>query len=231
MRYYLQVLLAFALLFPISPASLQAMEGDDSHYEEELWYPKNRIALYGGLSTENVAEFRVDYHYMITPFFGFGGGLFINNAFWQEAPYGKLLRTPSGYEWKSITTVSKAGAVLSVLAKIQFLKNMSMEVEPGWLFAIPKETQRISINQPTDGITGFDKVSATGGQWNTWQVRAGLDINVSPSLELGLSYFISGLDTFSTARLLEYHEVLFDKFYPESKAAYHSFALNVVFSF
>jgi len=228
---YLQVLLAFALFFPISSASLHAQEWNEGDYEEDLWYPKNKIALYGGLSLEKVAEFRVDYHYMITPFFGFGGGLFLNKAFWQEAPCGKLLRTPTGYEWKSLTAVSKAGAVLSALVKISFLKHLSVEIEPGWLFAIPKETQRISINQPTDGITGFDRVSATGGQWNSWQVRAGLNWNFDGGISLGASYFISGLDTFSTARLLEYQEVKFDRFYPEKKAASHSFTLNVAFCF
>ena len=185
-----------------------------------------------GLSSEMMTDFRFDYHYLFSRHMGLGGGIFLNSEFGQVTmPHGDISSSGHSMSWSSETKVTKPGFSLSAIGQIDLFKvkdrPVTLEIEPSWLLTVPRESQLLNCQDIHSGELSSARVNTSGGQWSAWLLRVGMSYCFGEYLAIGLSYNITNLDSFSTARQLEYGGTVFSKFYPDKKQVVHSADLGL----
>ena len=185
-----------------------------------------------GLSSEMMTDFKIDYHYLFCRHIGLGGGIFLNSEFGQVTmPHGDISSAGHSISWNSETKVTNPGFSLSAIGQIDLFKVkerlVTLEFEPSWLLTIPRESQILNCQDIHSGELSSARVKASGGQWSAWLLRVGMSYCIGEHFAIGFSYNITNLDSFSTARRLEYGGTVFNKFYPDNKPVVHSADLGL----
>lgn len=185
-----------------------------------------------GYVSDETYSFILDYKYYLRPFFGVGGGIFLNSQSGNSIqPHGDLNSEGKILAWKSETKVTNPGGFISIVGEFPVIireRGIMLEFEPAWLLMLPRTSSIVELQNVNTGVrAGSDRLSVAGGQWNAWLLRSGLSFRLGDRLMLSLSYSITNLDSYSTYRLLEYEGKCFNDFYPEKKPFVHMISVGV----
>lgn len=213
------LILISVLLFPITSFS----QSDDR---------KNRIAVSMGADTNDAYDVVFSYHRMLRPFLGIGVGVgFYNQWYSDNSPSG----TASNGKWSSWriedseTEIQRIYLNPSVILQTPDIVSrekfrMSFFVEPGLQLLCPYAGVHVDYIDVRQSY-----VSAWGGAWCFWNVRAALDFRLSQT-SIAIGYGLSNVDIYSSRRELKVGTTSFDDFYPK-KDFTHSLFVKLSYCF
>ena len=195
--------------------------------------PHNNISFSAGFNTEKTFGVRANYHYMFNEYLGVGAGAFCNwEAGSSSRPHGERETVAGHIKWSSYSRVKRGGATVSAILRMPFAGDrLSAELEPAWMVSNPYAVQTICYENTDTGEQDWEGASARGGQWSTWLVRAGFNWHITGNIAANVSYSLTGFDTYSVARHMEYQGTPFSGFYPQQKNLLHGFSLGVALAF
>lgn len=208
-------------MFPL-PANSQCIEYN------------NILVAACGYSNESTGTLSLDYHYMLVPWFGIGGG--VTSSFQSNEdilPNGDYLDDPS-LHWSSETKLTMPCIKLSALFRPVYISagkyQVNISLEPGVLFSPLREVQTIKTQNVKTGVIEYVKISEDADKWISWIIVPGISVQ-KDRIGFGVAYCLSSLDSFSTARTLSFEGCSFEKFYPTYNGLFQSFQIYTSFFF
>lgn len=187
-----------------------------------------------GFSNESTGIFSLDYHYMLFPWFGIGGGL-VNSYQLKEdiLPNGDYQNEPF-LHWSSETRVTTPCIKLSTyLMPFSFYAGscrFMISFESGTFVSPLREVQTIKSQNVQTGIIDYMKIHKNADKWLNWFIIPGIFVQ-KKGLGVGIEYSISDFDHFYTARKLSFEGCSFEKFYPTYTGLVHTLQICTSYSF
>lgn len=185
----------------------------------------NRISWEGAISGD-AWRTEFSYHYMLSPYYGFGGSIgriqgledFTGGDGWlvdedSQRPSHLYLSPSIHLDLPSIVKIGKIG--------------IGLYAEPGLMLTIPYE--RINYEDHSMPYPKHEDkhMSSHGGNWAFFNVKAGLNIHVHKNLCFTVGYNFSTFDINTTRRTMKYNNKSIEPLLPK-KENLHEITVSLV---
>lgn len=196
---------------------------------------KNSISFLVGLDGDGNAAFDIDYHRMIKPFFGVGGGFFLYTQWGSVSslPNGDLQSDPY-IHWSSDSKERTGGVKVSVLLSPTIFKaknwKFKFDFKPACLVSIPYISHSIKLTDVRTDETSYTNIYNTGNNWVSFDVQLGFGFEKKQHC-FKIAYSCSNCDLFSASRDIVYEGTSFNDFFPDKHLLVHRFFIGFIYSF